>query len=520
MQTFIEKFREVTDGRYDFLKLQNAEFVIDELLLSLTFAYPEEKERDVFAAVDDIKMGIKRAFDGDIDNIDIKFVKSHFDREFFLLDIMAFIKQFPMLATMLTEKDILTHADEKGIRIVFRMNDALCDYCNKKSAGRKIEEHIKNMYCENIDFGFEKYTDEDDDIEDFERELEEEKNRFTLENLNAGRVIQPQNVEEFIGKIIYEKAAYIEDVIGETDRTVLCGVISGLRECAKKDNPNRKFYKFTITDPTDKSISCLYFPNKKTENQITLLKDGKSIVGRGKITEDQMRHGSFTFWPNDISFCTLPADFKINRIVRKVDDVYHTVFPQPYVSLQQTTLFDVVKEPTPYLRGKTFCVFDLETTGFKPESDRIIEIGAVRIVDGKFVDTFNTYIDPKMPIPEKITDLTGIRDSDVMGQPSIEDVLPDFYKYSDGTILVGQNVQFDYGFISVNGARQNIYFENEMEDTVVLGRKYIPDLKKYKLANLTRYFNIVNQSAHRGIYDALATAEVFIRLAELMDNAQ
>ena len=83
MQTFIEKFREVTDGRYDFLKLQNAEFVIDELLLSLTFAYPEEKERDVFAAVDDIKMGIKRAFDGDIDNIDIKFVKSHFDREFF-----------------------------------------------------------------------------------------------------------------------------------------------------------------------------------------------------------------------------------------------------------------------------------------------------------------------------------------------------------------------------------------------------------------------------------------------------
>ena len=59
-----------------------------------------------------------------------------------------------------------------------------------------------------------------------------------------------------------------------------------------------------------------------------------------------------------------------------------------------------------------------------------------------------------------------------------------------------------------------------MEDTVVLGRKYIPDLKKYKLANLTRYFNIVNQSAHRGIYDALATAEVFIRLAELMDNAQ
>ena len=95
----------------------------------------------------------------------------------------------------------------------------------------------------------------------------------------------------------------------------------------------------------------------------------------------------------------------------------------------------------------------------------------MRIVDGVITDTFNTYVDPKLPIPEKIIKLTGIKDSDVMGQPTIDEVMPDFYKYSHGCVLVGQNVQFDYGFISVNGARQNIYFDNDLMDTMTMARQ-------------------------------------------------
>ncbi len=77
-------------------------------------------------------------------------------------------------------------------------------------------------------------------------------------------------------------------------------------------------------------------------------------------------------------------------------------------------------------------------------------------------------------------------------------------------------MQFDYGFIAVNGARQNIYFENEMMDTIVLAKKYLPTLRRYKLSNLTKHFGVENLSAHRGIYDAIATAEVFIKLVEMM----
>lgn len=516
MQTFVDKFNEITNEKFAYLRLRNAQFVIEGELLTLTFAYPESRENDVFSQKDAIATAVKRVFNGDFSNIEIKLVKSHFDRDFFIPEILEFLKQFPMLSTMVTQEDIVTDFSDGKIFITFRMSDSVCDYCNKKSAGKKIEEHIKSLYCEPTVIKFVNVDDDDSEgIDEIEREMEDEKSRFKLDDYNLGRVIQPENVEEFIGKIVYEKAKYIEDAKSEAVGVVLCGTISGFRELAKRDNPDRKYYKFTLSDFTG-SISCLYFPNKKTENQITLLKDGKQIVARGKLTVDNMREGQVTFWPNDICLCTLPKNFKINRLRRRVDDEYHSVFPQPFVSVKQATLFDVVKEPEPFLLGKTFCVFDLETTGFAPENDRIIEIGAVRIVDGKFQDTFNTYIDPKISIPEKITQLTGIKDSDVMGQPLIDEVLLDFYKYSYNTILVGQNVQFDYGFIAVNGARQNIYFENEMMDTIVLAKKYLPTLRRYKLSNLTKHFGVENLSAHRGIYDAIATAEVFIKLVEMM----
>ena len=515
MQPFVEKFNEVTSDEFRYLKPRNIKFIISESLLMISFVYPAEREKEVLSSKDKILSGVKRALDGDIDNIEIKLIKSHFDRDFFLKDIIEFIKQFPMLSTVLDERNIITEIKDDKVSVTFRIDASLVDYCNKKSAGKKIEAHIKNNYCENIEVSFACIAAEEDSIEEFERQMEEEKSRFTLDNMSTGRTIQVQNTEEFIGSIVYGEAMYISDVNKELENVVLCGKVVNLKEMSKKDNPDKKFYRFVLRDFT-REISCLYFPSKKTENQITLLKEGKEIIARGKVSEDKMRPGSFTFIPRDISLCTLPTDFKENRLRRKVDSVYHCVFPQPYVAVKQATLFDVAEPVPEFMIGKTFCVFDLETTGFAPENDAIIEIGAVRIVDGIITDTFNTYIDPKRPIPEKIVKLTGIKDSDVMGQPTIDEVMPDFYKYSAGTVLVGQNVQFDYGFISLYGARQNIYFENDMMDTITLARQYVPTLKKYKLSYLTDYFHVENISAHRGIYDAIATAEVFIKLIKMM----
>ena len=161
-------------------------------------------------------------------------------------------------------------------------------------------------------------------------------------------------------------------------------------------------------------------------------------------------------------------------------------------------------------------MFDVETTGFDTSTCKIIEIGAVKVVDGVITETFSTYVDPLQHIPERITDLTSITDEDVAGAPNISVALPDFYKFAENTVLVGQNVNFDIGFINAEGKPLGIYFSNPREDTVEIAREHLKGLRNYKLGTILKYLGINNEHAHRAIHDAVATAKAFIRLADYM----
>ncbi len=92
-------------------------------------------------------------------------------------------------------------------------------------------------------------------------------------------------------------------------------------------------------------------------------------------------------------------------------------------------------------------VFDIETTGFSSKNDKIIEIGAVKLKDGEIVDSFSTFVDPKVNIPYKITELTSITQNMVNGQPTIDEVLPKFMEFVGDSVLVAHNAAFDVGFI-------------------------------------------------------------------------
>ena len=98
----------------------------------------------------------------------------------------------------------------------------------------------------------------------------------------------------------------------------------------------------------------------------------------------------------------------------------------------------------------TYVVFDLETTGFSSVKDKIIEIGAVKVADGKITDKFSTFVNPKRPIPFEITQLTSITDQMVMEAPAIETVLPQFLEFVGDAVLVAHNASFDVGFIEQN----------------------------------------------------------------------
>ena len=168
-----------------------------------------------------------------------------------------------------------------------------------------------------------------------------------------------------------------------------------------------------------------------------------------------------------------------------------------------------------------YVVFDIETTGFSSKNDKIIEIGAVKLKDGEIFDSFSTFVDPKVNIPYKITELTSITQNMVNGQPTIDEVLPKFMEFVGDSVLVAHNAAFDVGFIKKNLMDMGKTLKNPVMDTVPLARYLYPDLKKVKLNLVAKHLGISLENHHRAVDDAKATAEIlkfsFKKMKEEMD---
>ena len=165
-----------------------------------------------------------------------------------------------------------------------------------------------------------------------------------------------------------------------------------------------------------------------------------------------------------------------------------------------------------------YVVFDLETTGFSPIKDRIIEIGAVKVEHGVITDKFSTFVNPKVPIPFQITQLTSVTDQMVMGAPDIETVLPQFLEFIGDAALVAHNASFDVSFIEQNCRYQDIQPDFTSVDTVSMARILLPTLSKYKLNVVANALHISLENHHRAVDDAGATAEIFVKFVEMLKD--
>ena len=162
----------------------------------------------------------------------------------------------------------------------------------------------------------------------------------------------------------------------------------------------------------------------------------------------------------------------------------------------------------------TYVVFDIETTGFSPKNDKIIEIGAVKVCDGKVIDRFSSFVNPERPIPFNITELTSIEDSMVIDAPLIDKVLPEFLGFCKGSVLVAHNAGFDCSFIKTNCKNLSLEFSFSILDTVPLARFLYPDLKRVKLNIIAKHLGISLENHHRAVDDAKATAEILLKCFE------
>ncbi len=160
------------------------------------------------------------------------------------------------------------------------------------------------------------------------------------------------------------------------------------------------------------------------------------------------------------------------------------------------------------MRGE-IVTLDLETTGLDPTTDLIIEVGAVRSLDGKILETFGTLIDPGIPIPPRVTAITGISDDDIQGAPTIREVLDELRQFVGTSPVMGHNVDFDLGFLR----RYHIAETNTAIDTYELAAVLFPTAPRYNLTSLTESLGLQDlTNAHRALDDAIATMNLYQHL--------
>jgi DNA polymerase-3 subunit alpha (Gram-positive type) len=172
------------------------------------------------------------------------------------------------------------------------------------------------------------------------------------------------------------------------------------------------------------------------------------------------------------------------------------------------------------LREADFVVVDVETTGAKTPPGRITEVGAYRVSRGRIVAEFQTLVNPEMPIPPFIVHLTGITDTMVKDAPVFAEVATDWLDFADEAVLVAHNAQFDVRFLNHELAR--IFPGRRMVNsnlcTVTLSRRVVPGLLNYRLHTVAEHFSIPIRNRHRAAGDALATAEIFLRMLARLDQ--
>ncbi len=413
---------------------------------------------------------------------------------------------FVAVASSLKEDDISVEKTDNGFKY------KVCVLPFMRSAGgicEKIDDILKKSFCGN----FEGECVFSSSCEDLKVEEKPDEPEFII----PVRSFPIEEFEFLEGTKKQTSAVYMADLNFAAQEVVLCGTIEDIRErtYTNKSGAEKTYLNLVVSDTTA-YVTATYFIRQKSYDKIKSLKPGDSIVLTG-VNEDFK--GNLRFTAKFIDYGRTPKGFApVKRASKPVPLNYHHVFPHPFTDIEQTDIFTKAIIPD-CLKSNTFVVFDLETTGLNssPASgnmDRIIEIGAYKVENGEITQCFSTFVNPQRKLSQEIVKLTGISEEMLKDAPTCEEVMPDFYKFCYGSILVGHNiVNFDYKFVDYYCGKSGYNLERKIIDTFPLAQELL-FLSNYKLNTVADKFNITFNH-HRATDDALATAKVFIELIKM-----
>lgn len=454
---------------------------------------------------------------------------------------------------------------------------------NSAGVDRELAKYLAAEFSRSFSVRFFDSSDIPDPAVEYEREMEElyssmpappppppeVKVQEKIDNIDFTELpVMCEDAEVIKGKKIYASSASpISDITGKIQDIVVWGDVFEYSEkvIKNKKGEEKRIISVSITDYTG-SITIKEFADKDGENIYSGLKEGSSVVIRGRVDFDTYDN-ELQLKPKDVmkvkriqrtddaevkrvelhmhtNMSALDAVTPVEKLIERAYSWGHKAvaitdhgvvqaFPAAYdcvsairkkggdfkvlygceaYSVDDCDEAASIESDRP-LTGELI-VFDLETTGFSALSERIIEYGAVRLRNLELEDTFSEYADPEKAIPERITNLTGITDDMVKGAPSQEEALRKFIDFcGPDPVLIAHNAGFDTSFISAACERYGIDFDFSVIDTVTLSRNMLPELKKHKLDIVAKHLGLGEFDHHRAFEDAKMLGRIFIKLA-------
>lgn len=320
---------------------------------------------------------------------------------------------------------------------------------------------------------------------------------------------------------------YISDITSrekDVDGVCLCGVISEVKGRlikSKKPRPNAKnefiLYSFLLNDTTGRVKVKFFEKTVKNVDWEQVFVDGAQLIFSGDYKYDNYENKyiymASTIASAQINFDSINTKIDFNRDFGR----YRCIMPEPYEDIAQDDMFDIgFSDDNGIFKNTRFTVFDLETTGLSTETDEIVEIAGIKIIDGKFTEQFSTFVRPSIEIPQEVSEKTNITQKMVENAPLPKDVIPDFYRFCKDTVLVGHNISnFDIPLLNTQAKKYKYEFNNEFIDTLVMARANLHGMSKYNLGAVCAKLNVPLINAHRAINDVAANAKAFIKLMKL-----
>ena len=384
-------------------------------------------------------------------------------------------------------------------------------------------------------------------------------------------VKKSDNPDVIYGRDPEEATIDIETISGEMGEVTIRGQILTME--SREIRNEKTILMFNVTDFTDTITVKMFLENEQVPEITGRLKKGGFVKIKGSTTIDKFDHelsiasvqgiksiGSFVSVREDhaarkrveLHCHTKMSDMDgvsdASAIIKRAKSWGHPAvavtdhgvvqaFPEAshtYDAIAdddfkviygvEAYLVDDLKDIVYGSRGQSidsdFVVFDIETTGFSPVKDKIIEIGAVRVEKGQITARFSEFVNPRVPIPFRIENLTGINDGMVADAEPIEVILPKFMQFCEGASLVAHNADFDMSFIMRNCELLGIEREFTYADTVGMARFLLPGLNRFKLDTVAKAVGVRLDNHHRAVDDANCTAEIFVKFVAMLKERE